>query len=124
MWYRMSSKKKVSLVILFDGDKVLLGEKDSGFELPGGHSKINESEEDCAKREFLEETGISVKNLDPFRTMDMPNKVISVFVCKDFSGNLEPGSDLSDALWLDVHNLPKLKYNGAELILKAYKKSS
>jgi len=48
MWYRMSSKKKVSLVILFDGDKVLLGEKDSGFELPGGHSKIKESEEDCA----------------------------------------------------------------------------
>ena len=120
----MSSKKKVSLVILFDGDKVLLGEKETGFELPGGHSKVDESKEDCAKREFLEETGLSVKNLDHFRTMDMPNKVVSVFVCKDFSGELQPGSDLSDAMWLDVHNLPKLKYNGAELILKAYKKNS
>ena len=30
MWYRMSSKNKVSLVILFDGDKVLLGEKETG----------------------------------------------------------------------------------------------
>ena len=37
----MSSKKKVSLVILFDGDKVLLGEKETGFELPGGHSKVD-----------------------------------------------------------------------------------
>ncbi len=124
MWYRMSAKKKVSLVILFDGDKVLLGEKDSGFELPGGHSNSNESEEDCAKREFMEETGLLVKNLNHFRTMDMPNKVISVFVCKDYSGDLKPGSDLSDASWKNVHNLPKLKFNGAELILKAYKKSS
>jgi ADP-ribose pyrophosphatase YjhB (NUDIX family) len=113
------------------GDKILLCKRNSQgsspgmWSIPGGKMEDNgETPQEGAKREFLEETGISVKNLDPFRTMDMPNKVISVFVCKDFSGNLEPGSDLSDALWLDVHNLPKLKYNGAELILKAYKKSS
>ena len=44
MWYRMSAKKKVSLVIIFDNDKVLLGEKSSGYEIPGGHVDYLEDE--------------------------------------------------------------------------------
>ncbi len=124
MWYRMSAKKKVSLVIIFDNDKVLLGEKSSGYEIPGGHVDYLEDEKDCARREISEETGLRVKNLHLLRTMDMPDKIISVYYSNSFEGKLLAASDLIGASWHKVNSLPKMKFNGAELILEAYKKSS
>ena len=124
MWYRMSAKKKVSLVIIFDKDKVLLGEKFSGYEIPGGHVDYLEDEKDCARRELEEETGLEVKNLHLLRTMDMPDKIVSVYYSNKFTGDLLAGSDLIGVSWHKIEDLPKIKFNGAELILEAYKKSS
>ena len=124
MWYRMSAKKKVSLVIIFDGDKVLLGEKSSGYEIPGGHTDYLENEKDCARREIKEETGLRVKNLHLLRTMDMPDKIVSVYYSDNYDGELLAASDLIGVSWHKVRDLPKIKFNGAELILEAYKKSS
>lgn len=124
MWYRVSAKKKVSLVILFDNDKVLLGEKSSGFEIPGGHVDYLEDEKDCARREIKEETGLRVKNLHLLRTMDMPDKIVYVYFSNSYDGKLLASSDLIGASWHKVKDLPKIKFNGAELILEAYKKSS
>lgn len=124
MWYRMSAKKKVSLVIIFDNDKVLLGEKTSGYEIPGGHVDYLEDEKDCARREISEETGLKVKNLHLLRTMDMPDKIINVYYSNSFEGKLSASSDLIGASWHKVSDLPKMKFNGAELIIEAYKKGS
>lgn len=124
MWYRVSAKKKVSLVILFDNDIVLLGEKSSGFEIPGGHVDYLEDEKDCARREIKEETGLRVKNLHLLRTMDMPDKIVYVYFSNSYDGKLLASSDLIGASWHKVKDLPKIKFNGAELILEAYKKSS
>jgi len=124
MWYRMSAKKKVSLVIIFDNDKVLLGEKTSGYEIPGGHVDYLEDEKDCARREISEETGLRVKNLHLLRTMDMPDKIINVYYSNSFEGKLSASSDLIGASWHKVNDLPKMKFNGAELITEAYKKGS
>jgi 8-oxo-dGTP diphosphatase len=120
----MSAKKKVSLVIIFDNDKVLLGEKTSGYEIPGGHVDYLEDEKDCARREISEETGLRVKNLHLLRTMDMPDKIINVYYSNSFEGKLSASSDLIGASWHKVNDLPKMKFNGAELILEAYKKGS
>ena len=122
MWYRMSAKKKVSLVIIFDNDKVLLGEKTSGYEIPGGHVDYLEDEKDCARREISEETGLKVKNLHLLRTMDMPDKIVYVYCSNSFEGDLLAASDLIGVSWHKVKNLPKIKFNGAELIMEAYKK--
>lgn len=122
MWYRMSAKKKVSLVIIFDKDRVLLGEKSSGYEIPGGHTDYLEDEKDCARREIKEETGLSVKSLHLLRTMDMPDKIVSVYYSKNHEGKLSASSDLLGASWHNINNLPKIKFNGAELILEAYEK--
>lgn len=48
--------------IVFNNDKVLVEESLSGFYgFPKGHIENGESEEECAIRETLEETGISVR---------------------------------------------------------------
>ena len=120
MWYRISAKKKVSLVIVFNGDKVLLGEKLSGYEIPGGHVDYLEDEKDCARRELEEETNLIVSKLKHLRTMDMPDKMVYVYCTKDYSGNLLAGDDLVGASWHKINELPKIKFNGAELIEEAY----
>lgn len=124
MWYRLSMKKRVSLVIVFDDDKVLLGEKSSGYEIPGGHANYVEDDKDCARRELLEETGLAVKSLHFLRSMDMPDKIVNVYWTNSYSGDLSPADDLIDARWCNVNNLPTVKFNGAELVSEAYKKSS
>lgn len=48
--------------IVFNNDKVLVEESLNGFYgFPKGHIENGESEEECAIRETLEETGISVR---------------------------------------------------------------
>ncbi len=55
-------------VLVFKGDKVLLGKRKKGdaageYAGPGGHLKFSETLEECAVRKVKEETGITVKNV-------------------------------------------------------------
>jgi 8-oxo-dGTP diphosphatase len=55
------------LVILKHNEKVLLGKRKNShghgeWSFPGGHLELNETIEECGKREVLEETGIIIKN--------------------------------------------------------------
>ena len=49
--------------ILIEGDKVLLSKQWDGYDMPGGGMKIYETLEDALKREFFEETGLTVEVL-------------------------------------------------------------
>jgi len=54
--------------IILKGNKVLLYKRknahgDGTWSFPGGHLEFNESIEDCAKREVMEESGIKIKNV-------------------------------------------------------------
>ncbi len=60
-------KVGVGVLILRDG-KVLLGERkgshgEGTWALPGGHLEFGETITECAAREVLEETGLSIKNI-------------------------------------------------------------
>jgi 8-oxo-dGTP diphosphatase len=60
-------KVGIGVVVVKDG-KVLLGKRknvhgEGCWCFPGGHLEFKETPEECAKREVLEETGLSVKNL-------------------------------------------------------------
>jgi 8-oxo-dGTP diphosphatase len=55
------------LVILQHNDKVLLGKRKGShghgeWSFPGGHLEMNETIEECGKREVFEETGINIIN--------------------------------------------------------------
>ena len=121
MWYRYSMIKRVSLVVLFDGDKVLVGKKPNGFWIPGGHANSGESSKDAAIRELKEETNLDLSNLKLFHSKISEDKIVDVYVCTDFSGKAEAADDLQEVQWFEINELPDMKLDGNELIQKAYK---
>lgn len=64
-----SLQTKVGIgVAVFKNGKILLGKRKGShgqgeYASPGGHLDFGESFEECARRECLEEAGISIKNL-------------------------------------------------------------
>jgi 8-oxo-dGTP diphosphatase len=58
------------LVIVKCDNQILLGKRKGSHGhgewcFPGGHLELNESPEQCGKRELLEETGINLENMTP-----------------------------------------------------------
>jgi len=106
-------------VLVFKEGKLLLGRRQSShgaatWTPPGGHLEMNESPEDCAKRETREEAGIAIKNLvrgpytnDVFR--EEKKHYVTLFIsCEYASGELaglEPDKT-TDWDWFDFANLP------------------
>jgi len=64
-----NKRPKVGLgVCVMKGDKVLFGKRkgahgEGSWCFPGGHLEFNETWEECARRETMEETGLEIKNL-------------------------------------------------------------
>jgi ADP-ribose pyrophosphatase YjhB (NUDIX family) len=96
-------------------DKILLVKRKNPPErglwsLPGGKVKFGESLKKAVKREVFEETHIEVEPLKPIYTFeiivrDKQNRPIEHFVIIDFfatykSGEIIPGDDALDAMWV------------------------
>jgi 8-oxo-dGTP diphosphatase len=131
----MDNRPKVGVGVLIIKDaKVLLGKRknahgDGTWAPPGGHLEFEESLEECAKREVLEETGLILKNVKKY---DFTNDVfvkenkhyLTVFMITDeLEGEphaMEPekcecwawfGADeLPDNLFLPLKNLGHYKF--------------
>jgi 8-oxo-dGTP diphosphatase len=128
----MSKLPKVGVgVIVIKENRVLLGKRRSEhgygtWSFPGGHLEFYEDVEDCARREVMEETGISIRNL---RRCAYTNDIflkegkhyVTLYVISEYdSGELkvmEPDkcekwewfewSNLPEPLFLPVKNLIK-----------------
>ncbi|MCW8907905.1 MAG: NUDIX hydrolase [Sedimenticola sp.] len=92
--------------------------------LPGGFLDIREDLEACARRELLEETGVSDLYIEQLYTFGHPERdprerVISVtyyaLVPSDRT-RLHPGSDAADAAWFAIDDLPDLAFDHAAII--------
>lgn len=118
-------------VIIKNNGKILLGKRKGShgegmWSLPGGHLEFNETIEDCAERETMEETGIKIKNIKKaYFTNDLFSKeekhYVTLFVTSDYDSGevkiMEPEKcDGWD--WFDWDNLPKPLFLPIENLLK------
>lgn len=83
-------------VIVIKNGKVLLGKRkgshgSGSWAFPGGHLEMNEAIEECSRREVIEETGISIKNIryatftnDIFK--EEQKHYVTLFVVAEYSG--------------------------------------
>jgi len=114
--------KAVSLVMCYNAaGELLLGKrKDTGeYTLPGGHANDDESPEDCARRELMEEAGIEAQSLSPLTTVETPHATLSFFTA--YCGNEpvvhsenDPDQEVEsdDWQWVSVKDgLPKRFYD-------------
>jgi 8-oxo-dGTP diphosphatase len=132
----MKNRPKVGVgVIIVKDKKVLLGKRknahgDGSWSFPGGHLEFNESWEECARRETMEETGLSIENIRfDAVTNDLFEKdnkhYITIFMICDYKSgqiqNREPDkcekwewfewdeTKLPNPLFLPIQNLLKQK---------------
>lgn len=123
----------MGVMVIKDG-KVLIGRRkgshaEGQWGFPGGHLELNESFEECAKREVFEETGVKIKNVR-FQFLGNVKKYgkhyVQVGIIADWKSGepkeLEP-KKLTDVKWIPVNEkaMPKPIFEMARLGLIAYK---
>ena len=133
----MNNTIKVGVgVIILKDEKILLGHrvskyKDTGgiyepnsWTLPGGKQEYNETILECAKREALEETNLSIDDLEIFGADDdiaIDRHFITLYVLsKSYKGDLKAieVDKIDDWKWFDLNNLPNNLYSPSEKEIK------
>ncbi len=123
-------KAGVGTLIVKDS-KVLFGKRKSirgngSWNVPGGHLEFNESWEECAIRETMEETGLKIKNI---RFATATNDIslaegthyVTIFMIADYDSgelqNMEPEKcECWD--WFDWDNIPQPLFISEQNLLK------
>ena len=90
-------KIAIAIILHPESDAVLVTKRKTGthvggqWEFPGGKVEIGESDEDCVKREVIEETGLEVTILGrlPELTYDYVDRTVELvpFLCRSFSAD-------------------------------------
>jgi 8-oxo-dGTP diphosphatase len=129
-----NDRPKVGIgVMIFKNGKVLLGKRKGShgageFAFPGGHLEYMESFEDCAKRETMEEAGITIKNIKFLCTSNIiaykPKHYVDVGIIADWESGepkvLEPEKRESWD-WFDIDKIPEPLLYICKLYFRAYK---
>lgn len=103
-------------VLLFENERLLCGErKDGGWCIPCGHVEWDESVEEAAIREFMEETGLIVSLESIFAVQsnfhDPQHHTVGIwYLGKRLGGSLRAGGDLLQVKFFSPNNIPTLKF--------------
>lgn len=109
-------KKLLTLCIIHQHPKILLGMKKRGFGAGrwngfGGKVSAAETIEDAAKREIKEEAGIEVRDLNKVGIIDFEFKgnpeilQVHIFKASDFTGDPEETEEMRPE-WFDINEIP------------------
>lgn len=104
--YRRDGKRKLSMLLIKRGEYPYI----NCWALPGGFLRADETVEECAFRETVEETGICPTSIMPVGTFSEINRdprgriISNAFLSIITSGceNIRGGEDAVDAKWFDV----------------------
>lgn len=123
-----------NVIFGFDGTNLHILLVERGLEpykgswaLPGGFLQMDETIEECAKRELAEETNVTEVYLQQFQTFsgvqrDPRERVLTVAffaLVRKSDYEVIAGDDASDASWFLVDELPPLAFDHDEIIAKA-----
>ena len=84
-----------------------------GWAFPGGHLEQGESMVECVSREMIEETGLTVCNLQYrgithfYNTKNAKRHIISNFVCTDHRGEPKTNCEEGELRWIEIKDLEK-----------------
>lgn len=94
---------------------------------PGGFLQMDETAEECARRELSEETGLTVRYFEQFHTFsrvdrDPRDRVVTIayFALVKIS-EVKGGDDAEEAAWFDIDALPELAFDHGEILECAIK---
>lgn len=77
-----------------------------------GHVEVNETAEECAHREVMEEVGVEIENLKYFGSQHWSsntNKLMIAFIADYKSGDIKiDNNEITDAKWFTRENPPEL----------------
>lgn len=120
-------------VMIFKDGKILLGKRrwrhgDGEYAFPGGHLEYQQSFEDCAVAETLEEAGMKIKNIRFLCLANtlhyFPRQDIYIGVIADWESG-EPISFENERItgweWYDINNLPSPLFKFCNYSIEAYK---
>ena len=122
--------------VIFRNDSVLLVKRKNPpnagqWAIPGGKVRLGETLQAAAEREILEETGVTIRALQPIHTFELIEKnprgeilyhyVILDLLAEYVSGQPRPADDVSAAAWIDRNTLNTLQVNQETLKLLCQK---
>ena len=104
------------------------------WSIPGGAVELGETLREAAAREAREETGLMVEAGEVLEVLDSIYRdpegrtrfhyVLVDFVCRRLGGELRAASDVSEARWITLEDLPELQMTQtAERVIKKALKS-
>ncbi len=135
--YLYENPVPASTAVLFDDEGrilLVLRNREPGageWSLPGGFVENGESPEDAAKRELVEETGLSACGPTLIDVIYQESVfygtclLIIGYLFDGFSGDIVAGDDADDARFFPVDELPQLAFESHRVIaMKALKRKS
>ncbi len=120
-----------NVIFGFDGERLRILLVERGLEpykgcwaLPGGFMRINETIDQCARRELREETNISDVYLEQFHVFSDPGRdprgrvmtVAYIALVRPSDHAVIGGDDASNAMWFDADMLPPLAFDHLQIV--------
>ncbi len=99
-----------TIIVLDSENRILLVRycEDNSWGIPGGMMEIGESVDESARRELLEETGLTAKNMTLKAAIVYKEILNIVFVANEYTGELRSdGVETNEAHFFSLANLPE-----------------